>query len=132
MSTLIYDFAPRGRVMGQQCSYVVGLDLGQKQDYTAVTLIEKSRTVYYERDAYTAEYLTDTVCRVVHAHRLPLGTSYPDVVEYVRRLLVRAPDGGRGRAAGGSLKARRLPGEMVPVKARRRAADAWVVRGCFR
>src|SRR5438067_2335456 len=61
--------------------YTVGIDLGQSQDYTAVTVIErhggdlprhrKEHPVYHTR----------------HAERLPLGTSYPAVVEHVKMLL---------------------------------------------
>jgi hypothetical protein len=78
--------------MGQAYEYAIGVDLGQKQDHTAVAVLEKLRTQYYERDPYTADYLTRTECRVVKIERLPLGMAYPDVVEHVRALAVRAGD----------------------------------------
>ncbi len=56
--------------------YFVGLDLGQAQDYTAITVLEKP-----EKKGEQPEY------HVRHLERLPLGTPYPSIVEYVAKLI---------------------------------------------
>lgn len=57
-------------------SYYIGLDLGQMQDYTALTVLEQTR----EADG-TASY----DCR--HLERLQLGTAYPAIVGRVKDLM---------------------------------------------
>jgi hypothetical protein len=52
--------------------FYVGLDLGQKQDHSAIAIVE---------DEWRGEGLT-----VRHVERVPLGTKYPAVVERVRRV----------------------------------------------
>ena len=59
--------------------FVVGLDLGQAQDYTALAVVE--RTEGGER-------------HVRHLERFPLGTTYPAIVERVAALLSREPLAG--------------------------------------
>lgn len=50
--------------------YIIGVDLGQAHDYTALTVLEKEATAY----------------KVRHLERLKLGTPYPEQVERVTRL----------------------------------------------
>jgi hypothetical protein len=59
-------------------SFLVGLDLGQARDYTAVAVVER---------------LEDQPSRyaVRHLERFPLGTAYPAIVEAVTALLRRPP-----------------------------------------
>lgn len=57
--------------------YFVGVDLGQAQDFTAVAVLERQ---VYER-----------AWAIRHLERLPLKTSYPDVVERIRGLMHRRP-----------------------------------------
>jgi hypothetical protein len=126
MSVLLDAATPGARVLGQAYEYAIGVDLGQKQDHTAVAVLEKVRTQFYERDPYTADFLTTTECRVVKVERLPLGTAYPEIVERVRTLALSASASGQrvpvvvdATGVGGVvvdlLRARRLPGQMVPV-----------------
>lgn len=78
--------------------YFVGIDLGQSKDFTAVCVLEKvtpewqqgfvgwsfeSRRAHRER--------SKPLYHVRHIDRLPLGTSYPAVVEYVKALLEKEP-----------------------------------------
>ena len=55
--------------------YLVGLDLGQAQDYTALVIAEQQGT------PPTASY------HVRHLERVPLGTAYPVIVSHVQALL---------------------------------------------
>jgi hypothetical protein len=70
--------------------YYLGLDLGQANDNTALTILEAERMDTGE-DYPPWEYR----CR--HAERLELGTSYPDVVRHVETLMQRAPLKGNCR-----------------------------------
>jgi hypothetical protein len=60
-------------------AYVIGLDLGKAQDYTAVSILE------VHGDPPEAKYL----CR--HLQRFKLGTSYPHIVASVREMCRREP-----------------------------------------
>jgi hypothetical protein len=72
-------------------TFLVGLDLGQKGDYTAIAVVERRVEALGGIDPVTYEPRTATRLDVRHLERLPLGTSYPDVVAQVCDL-VRVPD----------------------------------------
>ena len=59
----------------------VGLDLGQVSDYSALVIME--RPVWHPRTLHDPK----PVYAVRHLYRFPLGTSYPDVVQEMYRLL---------------------------------------------
>ncbi|WP_449245625.1 terminase large subunit domain-containing protein [Desulfobacca acetoxidans] len=56
-------------------TFLIGLDLGQSQDYSALTIIHRSPA------------LPDPPCHLRHLQRFPLRTPYPDIVRQVRELL---------------------------------------------
>lgn len=56
-------------------SYFVGWDVGQSQDYSAISILKKTNC------GYVVSYLT----------RLPLGMSYPDQLAQVKSLMYRKP-----------------------------------------
>lgn len=58
--------------------YFIGVDLGQAQDYTAISVLEQAHRPT-ERDAAKSE----TTYQVRHLERLPLGTAYPVQVNRV-------------------------------------------------
>jgi len=67
--------------------YVIGLDLGQMQDYSALSIIERSDLqVVQNGEAKTEKHL-----HLRHLERFPIGTSYPQVVERVAKLMVAPP-----------------------------------------
>ena len=105
-------------------SYYVGVDLGSRQDYTAITVLEEPVWVgpedllpntwgwYYGikaggwvspaeltqtqvEQALSANYHygrpKDVPLKIRHLERLPLGTSYPKVVERVAGLMASVP-----------------------------------------
>src|SRR3954447_22387189 len=76
-------------VTGRERLFVAGLDLGQKQDYTAIAVIERCRTVYAARDPVTYDFVQEKRYTLTHVERLPLGTPYPRVVDHVREVLQR-------------------------------------------
>ncbi len=59
--------------------FIVGLDLGQALDYTALVILERLEGGQYH---------------LRHIERLPLGTEYPAVVAYVATLMARNPLAG--------------------------------------
>ena len=59
--------------------YLVGLDLGQAQDYTALVIAEQQDT------PPTVSY------HIRHLERFTLGTPYPAIVSHVQSLLQRPP-----------------------------------------
>jgi hypothetical protein len=58
--------------------FVVGLDLGQVQDYTAVAVAQRS----IDREG---------VVQVPHLERFPLGTTYPAIVGHMAQLMATPP-----------------------------------------
>jgi hypothetical protein len=74
---------------------VVGLDLGQRKDYTAVAVVSACEVATGFDHAYWRPE-TETQVGVRHLERLPLGTPYTDVVaqvgELVDKLWATAPE----------------------------------------
>ena len=63
-------------------SFYIGLDLGQAQDYTALTIIERKHFNYsLPREQY----------HIRHLERPKLGTTYPAIVDRVRQLMTSGP-----------------------------------------
>jgi hypothetical protein len=69
--------------------YVLGADLGQAMDPTALTVLEHTHA-FREWERGGRDQFEDTF-DVRHLQRLPLGLSYPSVVQEVARLLARPP-----------------------------------------
>ena len=67
-------------------AYFVGLDLGQRQDPTALAVLEW-REWAGPRDPVTFEYRRETALSLRHLERIPLGTAYPEVVARVARMV---------------------------------------------
>jgi hypothetical protein len=59
--------------------FCVGLDLGQRRDYTAIAIVERR---YKDDEQRTLHNLA-----LRRIERVPLGTSYPQVVERVRAIV---------------------------------------------
>ena len=66
---------------------IVGLDLGQAQDHTAIVVLERSEWVRRERDPVTYDFERETRLSIRHLERVPLRTPYPDVVSMARRVV---------------------------------------------
>src|SRR5262245_22829228 len=81
--------------------YVMGVDLGQSSDPTAIAVIKHCAGVLdfrSERDRHCNIINTDTKPQqkadrfdVLYLERLALGTSYPTVIDHVINLLARPP-----------------------------------------
>src|SRR5215471_7406245 len=105
--------------------YFVGLDLGQSQDFTALVILERMEYAgAWDAAAFCHE--AEVAVRLRYIERIPLGTTYPDIVARVakvmrspavaqgkRYLMVDAT--GVGRRVGDLLERGRLPCQMIPV-----------------
>src|SRR5262245_854382 len=116
-------------------SYVVGVDIGQSQDPTAICILEWQRGVLdgnseYERHTCTGPLPQKPGQRlaVVHLERLPLGWPYPEIVQYVKDLLARPPldapmtmlvidETGVGRAVGDIFTQQGMRPQRVTITA---------------
>jgi len=65
--------------------FFLGLDLGQKQDYTAIAIVERAEAAK-EFDRVNLTPATETRYHLRHLERVALDTPYPQVVERVREL----------------------------------------------
>jgi hypothetical protein len=72
-------------------NYYVGLDLGQKGDYTAIAVVEEWEEAVGGVDGVTFDARKERRLDVRYLERVPLGTSYPEIVERVCEL-VRSPE----------------------------------------
>lgn len=60
--------------------FILGLDFGQMQDYTAISIVER-----------IGKNKKDAIYHLRHLERFQLGTSYPDVVSRVKELMSNEP-----------------------------------------
>ncbi len=106
------------------CHYI-GVDLGQKHDYTAICILERSLVTTGDRNPVTYEFPRETRCVIRYLERLPLGTPYPEVVRHICAL-ARHPDlsphriiaidaTGVGQPVVDLFKTEILPCRLVPV-----------------
>lgn len=73
-------------------SYIVGLDLGQSQDPTAESIIQRRKVPQLELFAKVPDPPKYEIgYRLVHLKRLDLGTPYPAIVRHVRETMNTAP-----------------------------------------
>lgn len=76
--------------------YIIGCDLGQANDYTALCVLEKLRdtTSTIEQKGFeppTSITTTRNIFHLRHLQRLKLGTGYPDIVNIVGTMLKALP-----------------------------------------
>ena len=105
--------------------YVIGVDLGQRRDYSAVTVLELAETTDGTRDPVTMEFRRERVIRLRHVKRIPIGTPFGGVVDQVARM-VRDPRlkdctlvvdaTGLGAPVVELLRAERLPCRLIPAQ----------------
>src|ERR1051325_7022919 len=76
-------------------NYIVGVDLGQVQDYTALCILEHVWGVdAIEWQTLTIRSLPDEKVRynILHLERIPLGTPYPEQMELIKERIEALPD----------------------------------------
>jgi len=76
------------RIRESTSDYFIGVDLGQKHDFTALCVVERLvREWDQPADRVSWQRLRDTSYRLRYLSRIPLGTPYPAVVEKVMKLV---------------------------------------------
>lgn len=75
--------------------FFVGLDLGQRQDHTAIAVVERHCFVNVDRDPGTRDQNFAYRYHVRYLRRLPLGVGYTEVVEIIRSLMQSKEIAGR-------------------------------------
>ncbi len=116
------DLAARFVPLGS--SYVIGVDFGQRNDYTAIVVVERVRRLG-ERNMVTYEQKEEISFQAVWAERVPLGTDYTEVVGRIRDVATSAALGkhcqlvidatGLGAPTRDFLKKERLDCKILPV-----------------
>ncbi len=69
--------------------FVIGIDLGQARDYTAIAILERIEELTGE--AAKGRWLTQVRFEMPHLERPPLGTSYPAIIARIKDLIARLP-----------------------------------------
>ena len=75
------------RITGSRSRWVVGVDLGQRQDHSAVAALEVRDVIFDERDAINMDFLRERQYRLRGIERVRLDTPYPDVVRHLRDIV---------------------------------------------
>jgi hypothetical protein len=83
------------KIIGHESRWVIGVDLGQKRDYSAVAALEVYDAVYDEREPITYDFVRERTHRVRGIERVRLGTPYPDIVRHLRDLAGRPELNGK-------------------------------------
>jgi hypothetical protein len=110
----------RDGVTGIEVHYFIGLDLGQRADFTAISVVERRLVQRSEFDwvSYARrEIAMDARYALLHLERVRLGTPYPRIVERVRDLA------RSGRLMGRCSVAADATGVGAPVVDLLREAD---------
>lgn len=128
---LLYPVQPRGRRESPEfvpptpppaprVDFFTGLDLGQAQDFSALAVVERTRTPDPDparRGRHSDRY------DVRHLHRWPLGTPYPQVVADVKTMFAGEPlrdsslaidQTGVGRAVVDLFRGAGIPARLCP------------------
>ena len=69
--------------------FVIGVDLGQARDYTAICILERFEELTGE--AEKGRWARRVRYEMPHLKRPSLGTSYPEIIELLKSLIARLP-----------------------------------------
>ncbi len=69
--------------------FIIGVDLGQARDYTAITILERFEELTGK--AAKGRWLAQVRYEMPHLERPPLGTSYPAIIARLKDLIARLP-----------------------------------------
>jgi hypothetical protein len=105
--------------------WVVGLDIGQRRDYSAIAVLEHSQETTTLRDPATYDFIRRSTIRLRHVERVRLGTPFASVVDRVAEivnhprlagctLVVDAT--GVGAPVVELLRAANLPCRLIPAQ----------------
>jgi hypothetical protein len=81
-----YDFAPEHTFHMLKREFLIGLDLGQRRDHSAIVVIEVAEIASKDRSPVTFAPTVTKRCTVRHIEQIPLRTPFPAVVERTARI----------------------------------------------
>jgi hypothetical protein len=105
--------------------WVIGLDIGQRRDYSAIAILESVENVSCDRDPVTFDFIRRTDVRLRHVERIRLGLPFAAVVERVaaivsdprlREATLVVDATGVGAPVIELLRTARLPCRLIPVQ----------------
>src|SRR5687767_11493544 len=67
--------------------WVIGLDIGQRRDYSAIAVLDWAEEGTGRRDPATYEYIRRCNIRLRHAERVHLGTPFHGLVNRISEML---------------------------------------------
>lgn len=67
--------------------WVIGLDIGQRRDYSAIAILESIQHATGDRDPLTYQFIRRTEVRLRHVERVRLGTPFAAVVDRVSAIV---------------------------------------------
>lgn len=106
--------------------YHLGVDLGQRQDHTAIAILEQRLQQSKQRHPVTYQPLSERHQILVHLERPPLGTAYTKIAQRLQTLthqLAQQADHvsttvdatGLGAVVAETLQQSKLAGDLFPV-----------------
>lgn len=106
--------------------WVVGLDIGQRRDYSAIAVLNWVEEATGQRDPVTFDFIRRTRIRLRHVERIRLGTPFASVVDRVAAI-IQSPTlrencalvvdaTGVGAPVVELLRASRLPCRLIPAQ----------------
>ena len=69
--------------------FIIGVDLGQARDYTAIAVLERFEEL--TGNAENGRWTTQIRYEMPHLERPALGTSYPDIIARIKELIAQLP-----------------------------------------
>jgi hypothetical protein len=87
-----YNLAPENTHHMLKREFFIGLDLGQRRDYSAIVILETAEIASKERSPLTFAPTITTRRTVRHIERLGIRTPYPDIVERATRIADKLAD----------------------------------------
>src|SRR5437588_9590159 len=72
------------RILEKITESFIGVDLGQRQDYTAICILERAELMFDTRDPVTWQCHRETRLEIRYLERIKLRTPYPDVIDRIR------------------------------------------------
>ena len=70
-----------------QSNWVIGLDIGQRRDYSAIAVLDSAEETSGTRDPVTYEYIRRKLIRLRHIERVRIGTPFSGVVDRVGEIV---------------------------------------------
>src|SRR3954453_15245862 len=104
---------------------VVGLDIGQRRDFSAIVILEAKEEVDGTRDPVTYDFRRRRVIQLRHLERIRLGTPFADIVDRVGQIVsdprlqgctLVADASGVGAPVVESLRTAKLPCRFIPAQ----------------